>query len=617
MKAVIHKTPVAIVVVLLMAVSLLALKLIPSRHVPKTDNSEQRPGTVAEPANPPEAPAIPKGLSAYQNLWKLEQDLPRSLDEILKLAVREDGVGYWARLAAARAHSALSDHAGAAAMYRSALDLRALAEPVMRQPVRQQYAIALEKAGDREGAFREWSNLLPEPKALSEARRLAPDAASLAAALVRVRLFDEAVKSVENHTTSTAVYWRSRAYTGLGRHDLAALDLATYLRDNPGDVPARLEYANALERSGKLDQALREFSALGDDGKLGQGRVLSAMGKKREAVQAFLSSPSPEAKRRAGILLVELGEHMRALTVFKDLAALGHSVSQEAALRGLSIADRTRDQAAKQVLESLLRPGPAWLRGMHAKLNVVEDEPCGEPLAIATARELLEALGEDRGQELAKIEVEIAVAKAPDAEKLVLGEWLSAAGEYRMGLRIAFDVMRRHPSRRAYALAYPKAFYSEVSEASKRHNVDPFLILAVMREESHFDRQALSVVGARGLMQIMPATARSIAPQIGVAFSEASLFDPAINIQMGAWYIKSMLDRFGGDVPRAAAAYNAGPGSVDRWISTPLGKTRAYFVEAITFAETRGYVIKVLDSWLIYHWLYSEGGEMPSHGRAR
>lgn len=114
---------------------------------------------------------------------------------------------------------------------------------------------------------------------------------------------------------------------------------------------------------------------------------------------------------------------------------------------------------------------------------------------------------------------------------------------------------------------------AEITAAAQRHGLDPALLAGLVRQESNFDPTAGSPAGARGLTQLMPATAASL----GVT----DVTDPAQALEGGAKYLKQQLDAFGGDVTKALAAYNAGPGAVQRYGGVP------------PYAETQGYVQKV------------------------
>ncbi len=139
------------------------------------------------------------------------------------------------------------------------------------------------------------------------------------------------------------------------------------------------------------------------------------------------------------------------------------------------------------------------------------------------------------------------------------------------------------------------------------------MIHAIARQESQFDREIVSHAGARGLMQLMPATAREIAGKIGVGFdADALTKDSGYNIQLGSAYFQRLLDYFGGSYPLAVAAYNAGAGNVNRWIKANGDpRSGAYdwtlWIESIPFSETRNYVQRVLENAVVYDTLNPSG----------
>ncbi|WP_022682081.1 lytic transglycosylase domain-containing protein [Sphingobium bisphenolivorans] len=131
------------------------------------------------------------------------------------------------------------------------------------------------------------------------------------------------------------------------------------------------------------------------------------------------------------------------------------------------------------------------------------------------------------------------------------------------------------------------------------------MVHAIARQESQFDRQIVSHAGARGLMQLMPGTAREQAGKLGMSYDPSSLNDPSYNIMLGSSYFQRMLDYYGGSYPLAVAAYNAGPGNVNRWISANgdprlPGADMLRWIERIPLFETRNYVQRVLENAVVY-----------------
>ncbi len=144
---------------------------------------------------------------------------------------------------------------------------------------------------------------------------------------------------------------------------------------------------------------------------------------------------------------------------------------------------------------------------------------------------------------------------------------------------------------------------------------EPAFVHSISRQESNFDPRAQSGVGARGMMQLMPATGASVARQIGEPYSLERLFDPEFNMRLGARYLGDMITTFNGSYIMAAAAYNAGPGRPARWV-TECGDPRGGgtdpldFIECIPFSETRNYVMRTTETMMVYR-ARLNGGSTP------
>ena len=158
-------------------------------------------------------------------------------------------------------------------------------------------------------------------------------------------------------------------------------------------------------------------------------------------------------------------------------------------------------------------------------------------------------------------------------------------------------------------LRFPMLYTDLVHENAQSQGVQPEWILGVMRRESAFNADAESHVKALGLMQLMPATARDVGRKLGMKVSgKEEILQPETNVQLGSAYLGSMLGRFDGYYAKATAAYNAGPGRINKW-SPDKTIAADQWVESIPFKETRRYVRAVMAYTTIYdHKLNAEKG---------
>jgi soluble lytic murein transglycosylase len=154
------------------------------------------------------------------------------------------------------------------------------------------------------------------------------------------------------------------------------------------------------------------------------------------------------------------------------------------------------------------------------------------------------------------------------------------------------------------ALRFPVYYASQVHNNASLHNLDPAIVFGLIRQESIFNKDAESAVGARGLMQVMPRTGMQIARDLKEKWlSDNSLFNPDVNVRYGAFYYKQLLRRFHGHFALAIAAYNAGSGRVAKWLPSVASVPADIWIETIPYKETRKYVTSVLSYAIIYQQL--------------
>jgi soluble lytic murein transglycosylase len=143
---------------------------------------------------------------------------------------------------------------------------------------------------------------------------------------------------------------------------------------------------------------------------------------------------------------------------------------------------------------------------------------------------------------------------------------------------------------------------------------EPALVLGITRQESGFDPMARSHANARGMMQLLPETAQSVARRMGVSYSTEKLWEPEYNMQLGSSFLGQLVDRFSGSYVMAAAGYNAGPGRPPQWTAfcgDPRGATDPIdFIECIPFSETRNYVMRIMENMQVYR-AKLHGGSVP------
>ncbi|WP_291636018.1 lytic transglycosylase domain-containing protein [Clostridium sp.] len=154
---------------------------------------------------------------------------------------------------------------------------------------------------------------------------------------------------------------------------------------------------------------------------------------------------------------------------------------------------------------------------------------------------------------------------------------------------------------------YPLKYENQIVKYSQRYDVDPYLVVAVIRAESNFDEKAVSHRGAYGLMQIMPDTAMWVAENMKLTdFKLEKLYDTEINIAMGCWYINNLNNEFNGNIDLVLAAYNGGRGNVQKWLKNNEYSADGKTLNVIPFEETDKYVKKVKTNYNIYLKLYDD-----------
>ena len=281
-------------------------------------------------------------------------------------------------------------------------------------------------------------------------------------------------------------------------------------------------------------------------------------------------------------------------------------------------------RAAERLYQRVRRDAPRSYYGMLAARRAgAPPEEAGEPV-VRLPDDPREAVATDpafaRVDLLRRIGlVELAWEELEDIAHASVGDTVRLYGITSAYVRderyhLALRILRRHFSALAatghglpqafWEMLYPFGWRTEVYEAAERAGLDPYLVAAVVREESSYYPLAVSRAGARGLMQLMPATAQPMAEVRGWSFRGGALLDdPFANIDMGAAFLGGLMREFA-DPRLALAAYNAGPRRAREWWKSRKTDDLEAWVELIPFDETRAYVKRVLHSWHQYRQIY-------------
>ena len=434
----------------------------------------------------------------------------------------------------------------------------------------------------------------------------------------------------------------------LARYDVAARTLGLMIDRSPAErrpglklEQARLYVRAADRRSDRaghneyIGRALTGLDAVAGTGAEAEkaealylkARVLEDLTRESEAITAYRAVatqyPAREAAAaslwRLGWLAYSKRDAPGAQRSWTRLADLGSAGAYR--MPALYWSGRAREQAggggAADLYNQILAEAPRSYYGMLAAARLGRAREGGVSGQIALPPEPREALTDDSGFArvvlLRRINlVEEAAAELEDVVQAAVSDPVRLYGlagvyveveRYHMALRI----MRRHfqslaatgdPTlpRAFWEMFFPYAWRDEVRDAAQRQGIDPYLVAAVVREESSYYPRATSRAGARGLMQLMPATARLMAPT-------GDLEDPVFNIELGTRFLAGLMREFN-DPRLALAAYNAGPNRVRQWLTARRSDDMEAFVEQIPFDETRLYVKKVVLAWDEYRRIY-------------
>jgi soluble lytic murein transglycosylase len=411
----------------------------------------------------------------------------------------------------------------------------------------------------------------------------------------------------------------------------------------PPTETSGIEEARSHARAGQVARGARALAEIGRDSPTAEGvraLLIAAIlwdgeGAWDQAEPLYLevcrrapgTSAAAEALWQLGWRAYEDGRHAEAVSRFEQLHGIEAKTDPIAALRPRYWILRAREQAgeagAAAGYAELAREYPLTYYGWRAAarapraLDAVPRQP--EPVAAGTeglspgdlvrARILIEAgLDDEARGELALLDTRARGL----ADRLGLAQLHAELGSFDRAQRLVVDGYGESLSRgpvpgqvELWWHAWPAPFEEDVRAVEAQGGrLDAGLLYSIMREESGYRPGVVSVAGARGLLQLMPATAERVARDVHlVPFTPDDLFLPSVNIRLGSAYLEGLLREFEGRRSAAIGSYNAGPHVVARWVERSDGEDDE-FVEEIPYTQTRAYVKRVMRSLHAYRVLY-------------
>lgn len=445
----------------------------------------------------------------------------------------------------------------------------------------------------------------------------------LARAYFQAKQYAEAAEQLDawyararNEERAEALFWRAMTQGRMGRYDDA---IALY----------RL-LAKTYPKSGSTETALMKIGMLRlDEGSYGEAEEAFTLWRDRYPK----SNSSDNAWWYVGWTQLRQGKYSEAVGTFQELQrrfprsglipGIRYWMARVAGLQG------KKDDAIglyQQVIASAQATHYAPLAelqlealGQQVQLKRSESTSLEAPPALQLPHpEILEritALTSLGLRTLAQEELSLYEhqLKGRD-EMLAMASWHRRTSNYYGARRIISNlglgegVPRVGDPGVRWQFSYPMAFKEHLTRISLPETVPIELIYAIMRQESEFQPWATSRVGARGLMQVMPETAREVCVNRKVASpSLKQMYRPEVSVLHGAWHLEDLMKRLGGRLPLVIGAYNAGPEAVERWMKERPVDPIDVFMEEISYTETRRYVRKVLTNLWTYRRLYADG----------
>jgi soluble lytic murein transglycosylase len=447
---------------------------------------------------------------------------------------------------------------------------------------------------------------MPLPQAIEGLKRLQTDPYTLSNTFLQARRYGDALETLGDRPAPSI---EAPAHLNLGDYEAALEAYERWLADVPDSPEALRGKAWALFYLGRDEEAdaifTQRLASSPNDTSALYGRALIARRTEDiDAAVAFLreSGESDHLWLATGYLEAR-NRFAEVIPLYLQLARTGGPLADDAAYRAYLLATRLEDEATANEAKALI---PA---------NTFFAFKLGEPLTLNSSTRLSTVsvpalrvsnlLAQVDDHEAAVGELLFALRRSTNpSEKMSLAQALQGLGEYRQSWRVAEQLRAQgFNDSRLWRLSYPRAYSVEVLSEAARHDLEPALIWAIMRQESAFYPKAISTSNARGLMQVVPSTWDWLAEL--QEETPGDPFNPETNIRYGAFYLRWLLDYLEGDMELVMVSYNRGQGYIKRLFESDyVAGSKDELYREIDTLEAREYLQRVMVNYEIYKQLY-------------
>ena len=390
-----------------------------------------------------------------------------------------------------------------------------------------------------------------------------------------------------------ALYWKGRSYEKIGRFKQARQTYQAVYERYPSSEFAPM----GLYKAGKLEQRNRRYS--------------NALNYYKTVVAEYPSfEDTPDAAWNLGWIYYKRGRYQNAYDIFSGYSYPEDSFDAQSFLywkaKSLEKLDRKAD--AYNIYESIAFSDRFTYHSFLARVKI------DHTAKVRNTKLESYSLLKDPNYERAAALINMGIYEYADKEILALEEkavnddqviLVSQLYNKAGNIYKSVNLLEKIDVPAALPYKYPQPYSDEVFRFSNKYGHDVLLVYSLIREESRYNPNAVSSSNARGLMQLISGTANDSAREVGIQqYSFNKLFEPEVNVELGSFYLRKVLDRYNGEIPLGLASYNAGPNRVAEWVDSIGYYKFDEFIEKIPITETRNYVKRILRSYGAYNAIY-------------